>query len=117
PFHSPLMAPARAGLEPMLESTAFRDPKVPVVVNIDAAPVTSGAAARDALARQIDGPVRWIESIRAMRPPGAVGAEFFAEIGPGKVLTGLGKRIDRGATWMTSPGADAVDVFLQQLTS
>ncbi|MEM1178396.1 MAG: ACP S-malonyltransferase [Acidobacteriota bacterium] len=116
PFHSPLMAPARHGLQPMLDETEFHDPNPQVVVNIDAAPVTAGPDARDALARQIDGPVRWIESIQAMRGD-AVGAQVFAEIGPGKVLTGLGKRIDRSATWLPSPGAADLDAFLEKLTA
>ncbi|MDH3404267.1 MAG: ACP S-malonyltransferase [Acidobacteriota bacterium] len=96
PFHSPLMAPARAGLEPRLAATDFRDPAVPVVTNIDARPAASAAAARDALARQIDGPVRWVESIRWMIDEGGVDA--FVEIGPGAVLSGLIRRIERGVT-------------------
>lgn len=105
PFHSPLMAPARAGLTPMLEATTFADPTVPVVTNIDAAPITAGAAARDALVRQIDGPVRWVESVERMR---ADGLARFIEVGPGKVLSGLGKRIDRDATWLPLAGPAAV---------
>ena len=115
PFHSPLMAPARAGLEPDLAAADFADPSPPVVVNIEAAPVSTGGAARQALGRQIDGPVRWIESIEAMRRGDALHAERFAEIGPGKVLTGLGKRIDRRAAWLTSPAPGGVEDFLQQL--
>ncbi|MCZ6726012.1 MAG: ACP S-malonyltransferase [Acidobacteria bacterium] len=94
PFHSPLMAPAREGLEPHLESTEFRDHTVPVVTNIDARPAESGAAARDALARQIDGPVRWVESVEWMVEEG--GVEAFVEVGPGAVLKGLIRRIARG---------------------
>lgn len=94
PFHSPLMAPAREGLVPHLESTEFREPTVPVVTNIDARPASSGAAARDALARQVDGPVRWVESVAWMVEEG--GVEAFVEIGPGAVLTGLIRRIARG---------------------
>ena len=94
PFHSPLMRPAREGLEPLLAAVEFRDPAVPVVANVDAAPVASGAAARDALVRQVDGAVRWVESVRWMAGEG--GAEMFLEIGPGAVLTGLVKRIVPG---------------------
>jgi [acyl-carrier-protein] S-malonyltransferase len=97
PFHSPLMAPARVGLTPMLEATAFADPSVAVITNIDAVPITTGAAARDALVRQVDGPVRWVASIERMR---ADGLARYLEVGPGKVLTGLGKRIDREAIWL-----------------
>src|SRR4051812_44323336 len=59
PFHSPLMRPAREGLEPMLRATEFRDPRVPVVTNVDARPVKTGDEARESLIRQIDSPVRW----------------------------------------------------------
>lgn len=91
PFHCPLMVPARDGLAPMLAATPFADPRVPVVVNVDAAPVTSGAAARDALVRQIDGTVRWIESVVALTDE--LGATGILEVGPGAVLQGLVKRI------------------------
>ncbi|MES1211009.1 MAG: ACP S-malonyltransferase, partial [Acidobacteriota bacterium] len=66
PFHSPLMRPAREGMAEVLARAAFRDPRVPVVSNVDAAPVTTGGAARDALVRQIDSPVRWVESVERM---------------------------------------------------
>jgi [acyl-carrier-protein] S-malonyltransferase len=94
PFHSPLMRPAREGLEPMLAATEFRDPRVPVVTNVDARPVTTGAAAREALVRQIDSPVRWVESIDWMTGEG--GVTRFVEVGPGNVLCGLVKRISAG---------------------
>jgi [acyl-carrier-protein] S-malonyltransferase len=91
PFHSPLMRPAREGLAPMLAATEFRDPRVPVVTNVDARPVTTGDAAREALVRQIDSPVRWVESIDWMT--GEAGVTRFVEVGPGNVLCGLVKRI------------------------
>lgn len=91
PFHCALMLPARSGLKPYLDQTPFEDPALPVVVNIDAAAVLDGAAARDALVRQIDGPVRWVEVVRGLRA--GFSAERFVEVGPGSVLTGLVKRI------------------------
>ena len=91
PFHSPLMRPAREGLEPMLRATEFRDPRVPVVSNVDARPVTTGAAAREAVIRQVDSPVRWVESVEWMTTQG--GVTRFVEVGPGNVLCGLVKRI------------------------
>ncbi|GMU65169.1 MAG: malonyl CoA-acyl carrier protein transacylase [Acidobacteriota bacterium] len=91
PFHCALMAPAREGLAPRLAATRFADPKVPVVVNVDAAPVTTGEAARDALVRQIDGPVRWVESVRVLHDQ--LGVRRFVEVGPGAVLSGLVRRI------------------------
>jgi [acyl-carrier-protein] S-malonyltransferase len=108
------MKPAREGLEGDLRATTFYDPKFPVVCNIDARPVASGEAARDALERQIDGPVRWIESMQFV--VGDLGVNTLAEIGPGKVLAGLGKRIDRDATWLAAPAPDALDEFLYTLS-
>lgn len=94
PFHSPLMRPAREGMAAALAKVPFAAPRVPVVANVDAAPVMSGDAARDALVRQIDGPVRWVESVSWMA--GTAGVEMFLEIGPGTVLSGLNRRIATG---------------------
>jgi [acyl-carrier-protein] S-malonyltransferase len=94
PFHSPLMAPAREVMAPLLEATAFSDPEVPVITNVDAAPAETAAAVRDALIRQIDSPVRWIESVRVLIDRFEV--DRFLELGPGAVLGGLVKRIERG---------------------
>ncbi len=113
PFHSPLMRPAREGLEPLLAAAEIGDPKVPVVTNVDAAPVTSGDAARDALGRQVDGPVRWVESIRWMID--SAGVDTFVEIGPGKVLTGLGKRIDTGVAWKSVTSPEALEGLIAEL--
>ena len=95
PFHSPLMAPARQGLAPHLAATPFREPALPVVVNVDARPVTSGAELRDALVWQVDSPVRWVESVELMA--GRLGVDTFVEVGPGNVLCGLVRRIVEGA--------------------
>ena len=92
------MAPARAQLEPSLAAADFRDPSVPVVTNVDASPVADGEAARDALVRQVDGAVRWSESIRWVIDE--AGAETFLEVGPGVVLTGLGRRIEKAPRWL-----------------
>jgi [acyl-carrier-protein] S-malonyltransferase len=94
PFHSPLMRPAREGMAEVLAAAAFRDPRVPVVTNVDAAPVTTGDAARDALVRQIDSPVRWVETVERMVAD--FGVDTFLEIGPGTVLCGLNRRIAQG---------------------
>ena len=95
PFHSSLMRPAEERLAPLLDALPFADPRVPVYVNVDAAPVTAGAAARDALVRQVSRAVRWDEAVVAMI---AAGVSVFVEVGPGKVLSGLLKRIDKNAT-------------------
>jgi len=94
PFHSPLMRPAREGMAAVLSQAPFRDPLVPVVTNVDAAPVTTGEAARDALVRQIDSPVRWVETVERMVAD--FGSEVFLEVGPGTVLCGLNRRIAPG---------------------
>jgi [acyl-carrier-protein] S-malonyltransferase len=94
PFHSPLMRPAREGMAPLLAAADFRDPRVPVVTNVDAEPVTAGAAAREALIRQIDSPVRWVECVLWMVERAGVAA--FVEVGPGTVLAGLNRRIAPG---------------------
>jgi [acyl-carrier-protein] S-malonyltransferase len=94
PFHSPLMRPARDGMEKELARAAFRDPRPPVVTNVDAAPVTAGDAARDALVRQIDSPVRWVETVQRMVAD--FGVDTFLEVGPGTVLSGLNRRIAQG---------------------
>lgn len=110
PFHSPLMRPAREGLTPALRDTAFADPKTPVVTNIDAAPTTSGDAARHALERQIDGPVRWVETLRWLVHEGD--ATTLVEVGPGNVLSGLGRRTEADATWVPLPKPEALDKLL-----
>ncbi len=94
PFHSPLMRPAREGMAGELAKVTFRAPRVPVVTNVDAIPVNTGEAARDALERQIDGPVRWVESVTWMAQD--AGVRTFLEIGAGNVLSGLNRRIATG---------------------
>ena len=92
PFHCALMAPARRAMAPLIRAAPMADPQVPVVCNVDAKPMTTASAARYALVRQIDGPVRWAESVTVMA---AEGVGRLIEFGPGKVLTGLARRIDR----------------------
>ncbi len=92
PFHCALMQPAQDRLAADLRNTEFANPQVAVICNVDAVAVTTGEAARDALIRQVTGAVRWVECIAALR---AAGARKFIEVGPGKVLTGLSRSIDR----------------------
>ena len=92
PFHSPLMAPARARLEPELAKLDFAPLRIPLVTNVNAAPVRSAAAARDALVRQVDSPVRLVECVQRLA---AEGAGTVVEVGPGRVLSGLARRIDK----------------------
>lgn len=105
PFHSPLMAPAREGLTPDLDATDFADPRLPVWTNIDAAPIISGAEARQALIRQIDGSVQWVGTIQGLV---ADGATVFVEVGPGRVLSSLGKRIDKSVSWQPMNRVDGL---------
>jgi [acyl-carrier-protein] S-malonyltransferase len=93
PFHCALMSPAREKMTPLLLGTAFADARLPVVTNVDAAPATTGAALRDALVRQIDSPVRWVETVQLLARQGV---DRALEIGPGNVLAGLVRRIEKG---------------------
>ncbi|HEX2252598.1 MAG TPA: ACP S-malonyltransferase [Thermoanaerobaculia bacterium] len=118
PFHSPLMAPARDGMRPELAAVAFADPAVPVVVNVDAAPVADGSALREALVRQIDSPVRWVESVE--RLTGALGVALLVEVGPGNVLSGLNRRIAPAAKSLSvaePAGLDKLDEALAALAA
>jgi [acyl-carrier-protein] S-malonyltransferase len=92
PFHCSLMQPAQDALAPVLESLSFLPARVPVVVNVDAALVTDAEVLRDALVRQVTGAVRWTESMQLLI---AEGVTNFVEVGPGKVLSGLLRQIDR----------------------
>ena len=93
PFHSLLMRPARERMEELLVATDFSDATMPVVTNVDALPAWRGSQLRDALVRQIDSPVRWVEGVRALAREGV---DRALEIGPGNVLVGLVRRIDKG---------------------
>jgi [acyl-carrier-protein] S-malonyltransferase len=92
PFHCSLMQPAQDALAPVLAGIAFSSAKIPVVVNVDARLVTEAAELRDALVRQVTGAVRWTESMQLLIVQGVT---TFVEVGPGKVLSGLLRQIDR----------------------
>ncbi len=109
PFHSPLMAPARAGLAPVLDALPFKDLAVPLYSNVDAAPVTEASAVRDGLVRQVDAPVRWVELVQRMV---ADGFDTFVEVGPGGVLSGLIRRIARAATTVQVGTAAQVETYI-----
>ncbi|HEY0544707.1 MAG TPA: ACP S-malonyltransferase [Pyrinomonadaceae bacterium] len=94
PFHCALMMPAQERLAAELEQLEFHDLRVPLVTNVDAAQTTRGADARDALIRQVSAPVRWRESVEFLIQEGV---EKFVEVGPGKVLSGLVRQINRDA--------------------
>ena len=98
PFHCALMQPAQDLLALDLRALTFQNPSCPLVCNADAAAITSGDAARDALIRQVTGAVRWNESMRRLIEKGT---GLFIEVGPGKVLWGLMRQIDRSKTCLS----------------
>tara|TARA_B100001996_G_scaffold381834_1_gene372138 strand:+ start:60 stop:980 length:921 start_codon:yes stop_codon:yes gene_type:complete len=91
-FHSPLMASAREALAEKLNSIEISDSQIPVYVNVDAKPVKNSNEIISSLIRQLENPVLWLETITNLKKDGF---SSFLEIGPGKVLQGLNKRIDR----------------------
>jgi [acyl-carrier-protein] S-malonyltransferase len=90
PFHSPLLEPAGARLRRALAGIDLRPPRIPLVNNVDVAQESEPARIKDALVRQAYGPVRWVELVQTLRDRGV---DHFIEFGPGKVLSGLVKRI------------------------
>jgi [acyl-carrier-protein] S-malonyltransferase len=92
PFHCELMAPAQEKLAKDLAKTEFADLQFPLVTNVDADTITKGGEGRDALVRQVTMPVRWEESVRLLIEEGV---NTFVEVGPGRVLTGLLRQIER----------------------
>jgi [acyl-carrier-protein] S-malonyltransferase len=114
PFHCALMAPAAEAMRRALAEVAVRAPAVPVVANVEAAPITEPEAIRDALVRQVTGTVRWRESVARMAGEGVTS---FVEIGAGKVLTGLVKRIAAGASASAVGTPEDVAAFKNSLAA
>jgi [acyl-carrier-protein] S-malonyltransferase len=100
PFHCELMRPAEERLRPILDQAPLKDLWVSLVSNVDASPIGTATAVRNALLRQVASPVRWVESVEKMV---SMGVRRFVEIGPGNVLTGLIRRID--------PSVELINVF------
>jgi [acyl-carrier-protein] S-malonyltransferase len=94
-FHSPLMEPAREELAAAIENTTFNEPKCPIYQNVTASAVTTAAEIKNNLISQLTAPVKWTQTIQQMV---ADGATEFTEVGPGKVLQGLMRKIDRNVT-------------------
>ena len=101
-FHSPLMSSARENLAEMINSLEISNSIFPVYTNVDAKPVTKNKDIKDSLIRQLESPVQWTKTILAMKKNGI---NSFFEVGPGKVLQGLNKRIDRS---ILSKGIDSI---------
>jgi [acyl-carrier-protein] S-malonyltransferase len=97
PFHCALMQPAQNRLATDLNALDFHNPEVSVMCNVDAALMTGADQSRDALIRQVTGAVQWVRSMQALI---ALGVENFVEVGPGKVLSGLMRQIDRSRSCM-----------------
>jgi [acyl-carrier-protein] S-malonyltransferase len=113
PFHCALMEPAQKRLEPDLRSGAFGPLRFPVITNVDAAAVTSGEEAREALIRQVTSAVRWEESVREMIEQGV---NIFVEVGPGKVLSGLLRQIDRSVRCFNVEDAASLRATIDRIT-
>jgi len=94
PFHCAMMKPAEDRLEPVLRALTVHDPRVPVVANVDAEPKRDATSAIDALVRQVSSPVRWEDVVRRLA---SEGVRKYVEVGPGTVLCGLVRKIDREA--------------------
>lgn len=97
PFHCALMMPAEERLSVDLDQTPFTDLRCPLITNVDAHPIRTGAEARSALKRQVSRPVRWHEIVQQLLD---AGVRTFVEVGPGKVLLGLIRSIDKSATML-----------------
>lgn len=114
PFHCSLMQPAQDRLAVDLAALSFQSPSFPVVCNVDAVAITSADAARDALIRQVTGSVKWEPSVRLLIEKGA---SLFVEVGPGKVLWGLMRQIDRSTTCLTVGDEASLQKTLAQLSA
>ena len=113
PFHCSLMKPAQERLAADLQQLKFSAPKVPVVSNVYARPVEEAAAAREALVRQVTGSVRWSESMQWLIQHGV---QTFVEVGPGKVLCGLMRQIDRSKKCLNVEDEASLQKTLEFLT-
>jgi [acyl-carrier-protein] S-malonyltransferase len=109
PFHCELMSPAADRLSPLLDEANFKDLWVALVSNVDASPIGTATAVRNALLRQVASPVRWVESVERMV---SMGVKRFVEIGPGNVLTGLIKRIEANVELANISDVKSLETFL-----
>ena len=114
PFHCALMQPAQDRLAADLSALTFQKPHCPVVCNVDAAPVTDPEAARAALVRQVTGSVKWEPSVRLLLEKGV---SLFVEVGPGKVLWGLMRQIDRSKKCLTVGDQATLEKTLAQVSA
>jgi [acyl-carrier-protein] S-malonyltransferase len=106
------MAPAQERLEADLRAATFHALKFPVITNVDAEAVTTGDEARDALIRQVTHPVRWLDSIHEMIEAGVT---VFVEVGPGKVLSGLLRQIDRSIRAFNVEDSTSLEAAIEKI--
>ena len=109
--HSPLMRRAAEAFASVVAQVDFHQPRVPVVANVTAAPITTVAEIREELVKQLTSTVRWVESIQYMI---AQGVTTFVEIGPKNVLTGLMRRIDKSVRAVNVENVEGVKAFLEE---
>jgi [acyl-carrier-protein] S-malonyltransferase len=117
PFHCPLMKPAEERLAPELRALRTHAPSVPVVANVDAEPKTEAAGAIEALVRQISSPVRWEDVVARLA---SSGVRAYVEVGPGSVLSGLVRKIDRDArvaNFESPADLEAVERLVSEVTA
>ena len=112
PFHCELMKPAEEKLKPVLDEAPFHDLAMPLVSNVDASPIGTAHAVRNALVRQVASPVRWVESIQRMV---AMGVKRFVEVGPGSVLTGLVRRIEPSAEVINVSDVASIEAWVEKV--
>ena len=113
PVHCPLMAPATGRLEATLAGVRIEPPSVPILHNVDIASRSKESSIRSALSAQLASPVRWRQTVIAMRERGAA---TMVEFGPGRVLTGLARRIDRGIAALSVHDGKSLDAALRNVT-
>jgi [acyl-carrier-protein] S-malonyltransferase len=114
PFHCSLMGPAAEAMAEALNNADIKAPVVPLVANVLAAPIIDPVDIRDRLVEQVTGTVRWRESISWLA---GEGVDTFVEVGTGKVLTGMVKRIAKEATGMAVNSPDDIDAVIEKLSS
>jgi [acyl-carrier-protein] S-malonyltransferase len=112
PFHCALMAPAQKRLEHDLRAANFAALKIPLITNVDAEAITTGDEAREALIRQVTSPVRWLDSVHEMIESGVT---IFVEVGPGKVLSGLMRQIDRSVRSLNVEDAASLQATIDKI--
>ncbi len=112
PFHCELMEPAQKRIEADLSSVKFHDLRFPLVTNVDAEAITSGEEAREALVRQVCLPVHWLDSVHFMID---AGVHMFVEVGPGKVLSGLLRQIDRAVRCVGVEDSASLQAALEKI--